>query len=161
MAFATKKPIEIEYMVWNGNNTPEIDEFMGDDLLKVACDDMLVIRTLEGEIYASIGDYIIKGVKGEFCTCKPDIFKLTYDLEEDLILEENDLTEKYLHNLFKGMDHKEKLLFISNLLNTMQIQEGKSFVLLAETGSQTMHSYSGNMIKMTKIIRNILKSKGF
>lgn len=39
----------------------------------------LVIKTLEGEHIASFGDYIIKGVKGEFYPCKPDIFKLTYE----------------------------------------------------------------------------------
>ena len=38
-----------------------------------------VIETLEGEMHADIGDYIIKGVQGEFYPCKPDIFKETYD----------------------------------------------------------------------------------
>lgn len=39
----------------------------------------LVIPTLEGEMRASIGDWIIKGVKGEFYPCKPDIFEMTYE----------------------------------------------------------------------------------
>jgi hypothetical protein len=39
----------------------------------------LVIKTLEGEHIANIGDYIIKGIKGEFYPCKEDIFKLTYE----------------------------------------------------------------------------------
>jgi hypothetical protein len=39
----------------------------------------LVIHTLEGNHYAGIGDWIIKGVKGEFYPCKPDIFAATYD----------------------------------------------------------------------------------
>jgi hypothetical protein len=39
----------------------------------------LVIKTLEGEHLASIGDYIIKGVNGEFYPCKPDIFHKTYE----------------------------------------------------------------------------------
>lgn len=38
----------------------------------------LVINTLEGEMIANIGDYIIKGIHGEFYPCKPDIFKKTY-----------------------------------------------------------------------------------
>jgi hypothetical protein len=42
----------------------------------------LRIQTLEGEIMASLGDYIIKGVKGEFYPCKPDIFAITYELAE-------------------------------------------------------------------------------
>jgi hypothetical protein len=37
------------------------------------------ITTLEGEMVASVGDYIIKGVAGELYPCKPDIFKATYD----------------------------------------------------------------------------------
>lgn len=40
----------------------------------------LVIPTLEGDHHALVGDYIIKGVKGEFYPCKPDIFTQTYDL---------------------------------------------------------------------------------
>jgi len=39
----------------------------------------LDIPTLEGTMHADFGDYIIKGVKGEFYPCKPDIFELTYD----------------------------------------------------------------------------------
>jgi hypothetical protein len=41
----------------------------------------LLIPTLEGEMMASLGDYIIRGVKGEFYPCKPDIFVATYDPE--------------------------------------------------------------------------------
>jgi hypothetical protein len=37
------------------------------------------IEMVEGVMVASIGDYIIKGVKGEFYPCKPDIFKQTYE----------------------------------------------------------------------------------
>ena len=39
----------------------------------------LTIHTLEGDMIASIGDYIIKGVNGEFYPCKPDIFEKTYE----------------------------------------------------------------------------------
>lgn len=39
----------------------------------------LIIGTLEGNMEASIGDYIIKGIKGEFYPCKPDIFEATYE----------------------------------------------------------------------------------
>lgn len=40
---------------------------------------MLIIKTLEGQMKAQIGDYIIKGVKGEFYVRKPDIFEQTYE----------------------------------------------------------------------------------
>jgi len=39
----------------------------------------LTIQTLEGDMLCSIGDWIIKGVNGEFYPCKPDIFKKTYE----------------------------------------------------------------------------------
>ena len=41
--------------------------------------DGLIIKTLEGDMRASIGDWIIKGVQGEFYPCKPDIFEKTYE----------------------------------------------------------------------------------
>jgi hypothetical protein len=40
------------------------------------------IHTLEGRMLAVTGDYIIKGVNGEFYPCKPNIFEKTYDLVE-------------------------------------------------------------------------------
>lgn len=39
----------------------------------------VIIDTLEGQMYASVGDYIITGVKGEVYPCKPDIFEATYE----------------------------------------------------------------------------------
>lgn len=43
-------------------------------------DDGIIIHTLEGDHLANYGDFIIKGVKGEFYPCKPDIFRATYQL---------------------------------------------------------------------------------
>lgn len=43
----------------------------------------LLIPTLEGVMLAIEGDYIIKGIKGEFYPCKPDIFEATYEIVED------------------------------------------------------------------------------
>ena len=72
-----KKPVIIESIQWTGKNLSEIDNFMGGIVeIKVTT---LVIHTLEGDMEASIGDYIIKGVNGEFYPCKPDIFDKTYD----------------------------------------------------------------------------------
>lgn len=42
----------------------------------------MFIPTLEGEMIASVGDWIIKGVKGEFYPCKPDIFEATYEMAD-------------------------------------------------------------------------------
>lgn len=44
---------------------------------------VIQIQTLEGEIDASFGDWIIRGVKGEFYPCKPDIFEMTYEEIKD------------------------------------------------------------------------------
>ncbi|MFA7708150.1 MAG: hypothetical protein WCX73_04320 [Candidatus Pacearchaeota archaeon] len=41
---------------------------------------ILLIPTLEGEMMCSLGDWIIKGVRGELYPCKPDIFDVTYEL---------------------------------------------------------------------------------
>lgn len=46
---------------------------------KIKNDEGIIIPTLEGDMLAKWGDYIIKGINGEFYPCKPDIFKLTYE----------------------------------------------------------------------------------
>lgn len=46
-------------------------------------DEKIIIHTLEGDMLASEGDYIITGVNGEQYPCKPDIFEKTYELVED------------------------------------------------------------------------------
>lgn len=77
-----KKPVEIEALQWTGDNRDEIWKFcsMAYFNTDVATGDLsLMVQTLEGSMQASIGDYIIKGVKDEFYPCKPDIFELTYD----------------------------------------------------------------------------------
>ena len=51
---------------------------LGKDIFEVKGDG-LIIKTLEGDMRASIGDWIIKGVQGELYPCKPDIFKETYE----------------------------------------------------------------------------------
>ena len=73
-----KRPLVIEAVRWDGSNENEIQAFMG-GYLKRVIGDMLFIGTLEGIMCASVGDYIVKGVKGEFYSCKPDIFAETYE----------------------------------------------------------------------------------
>lgn len=46
-------------------------------------DRKVIVHTLEGELLADVGDYIITGVNGEKYPCKPDIFEKTYDLVEE------------------------------------------------------------------------------
>ena len=81
-----KKPVEIEAVQFNGWNFEEIHAWM----LDLKCVDSsyfretMIIKTLEGDMTANIGDYIIKGVRGEFYPCKPDIFELTYEKQTTL-----------------------------------------------------------------------------
>lgn len=84
-----KKPVVIEAIKWNGNNYEDIQKFSDNKVRYYEWfqhnesgvnKDMLSIFTLEGKMEALIGDFIIKGVKGEFYPCKPDIFELTYEL---------------------------------------------------------------------------------
>ena len=67
-----KKPVIIEAIQWTGKNLSEIDNFMGGTVENKGT--TLIIHTLEGDMKANIGDYIIKGVNGEFYPCKSDLF---------------------------------------------------------------------------------------
>lgn len=82
-----KKPVVIEAELFDGSNHIDIYEFTnGQSSPRVSTNESfgmpLIIPTLEGDMIASPGDVIIKGVNGEFYPCKPDIFAKTYDLEE-------------------------------------------------------------------------------
>lgn len=80
-----KKPVEVEAMHFvnetkdivfnwiNCNKTADFDEYK---------QPILKIQTLEGIMTARFGDYIIKGVNGEFYPCKSDVFEKTYDIIE-------------------------------------------------------------------------------
>ena len=76
-----KKPVVIEAVQWTGENFEEISEFLG-KARRLIPSPVLQIYTLEGIMDASIDDFIIKGVQGEFYPCKPDIFELTYEAVE-------------------------------------------------------------------------------
>lgn len=83
-----KKPVVIEAMQFK-NDEPdtiiEIQEFMGGGEVRVSYvnpdNPVIKIETLEGVMDAAIGDFIIRGVKGEYYPCKPDIFEQTYEKE--------------------------------------------------------------------------------
>lgn len=87
-----KKPVAIEAIQWTGKNLIHVIRFTGqhasasdmhwedyEDLVRA---EGLKIFTLEGTHMASIGDWIIKGVVGEFYPCKPEIFSATYEPAE-------------------------------------------------------------------------------
>jgi hypothetical protein len=76
----TKKPVTIEAIQWTEENLPAIKEWLGENLVTYNEDLQIhYIKTLEGNMKITEGDYIIRGIKGEFYPCKPDIFYATYD----------------------------------------------------------------------------------
>lgn len=92
-----KKPVVIEAMEWDGtaeSATQIIDWALlydstisywcanGEECRQSVVSHALAIPTLEGTMYGSAGDFIIKGVSGEFYPCKPDIFQATYEVAE-------------------------------------------------------------------------------
>lgn len=74
-----KKPVVIAAVLWSGGNINEVMEFMSWRNASYDTSCGLQIHTLEGTHSADVGDYIIRGVKGEYYPCKPDIFAMTYD----------------------------------------------------------------------------------
>lgn len=97
-----KKPVVIEAIQWTGLNLEEIKSFVGGflqyDIIDTAWEVdkgaphvNMIIKTLEGEYICRKGDFIIKGVHGEFYPCKPDIFEKTYEkeMEQSNIVNEN------------------------------------------------------------------------
>ena len=77
------KPCEIEAIKWDGNNFKEIDEFTNHkatmQLMYSSRSYELVIATLEGDMMASVGDFIIKGLRRECYPCKPDVIHKKYE----------------------------------------------------------------------------------
>jgi hypothetical protein len=76
-----KKPVVIEavQLKFTTDSQDEIIQWSNNTIEK-GLDGGLRIPTLEGIMIANTGDYIIKGVNGEFYPCKPDIFMKTYSL---------------------------------------------------------------------------------
>lgn len=85
-----KKPVVIEAEKFDKEKWEEeisqakLSESFPMVLLSVIAGFQPVIETLEGDMKVNDGDYIIKGVQGEFYPCKPDIFEATYEVVEDV-----------------------------------------------------------------------------
>lgn len=86
MEVYTKKPVNIIAMQFTGDNFDEAVEFIGRANWDSDRDtgEGLFIETLEGTMLAREGDYIIRGVKGEFYSCREDIFLETYSHNPNL-----------------------------------------------------------------------------
>ena len=75
-----KKPIIIEALQWN-RNPSEFEETFGKDVFNyiIFLEDELSISTKEGIMAVMIGDWVIRGIAGEYYPCKSDIFEKTYE----------------------------------------------------------------------------------
>lgn len=77
-----KRPVEVEAVQWDGTaeGARPIIEWIGPAARHTDyTGPAILVQTLEGSMTARSGDWIIKGVKGEFYPCKPDIFAATYE----------------------------------------------------------------------------------
>lgn len=78
-----KRPVEVEAVQVMPGNDYAVEEFMrvtGVDLFEVLDQYKFMVKTLEGDMLVSEGDWLICGVAGEVYPCKPDIFAATYDI---------------------------------------------------------------------------------
>lgn len=75
-----KKPVVIDAICWNGDlaSVETLGTYTGSVSQELGAD-TLQIETLEGVMTANVGDWVIRGVKGEIYPCKPDIFQATYE----------------------------------------------------------------------------------
>ena len=81
-----KKPVIVEAIQYTDKTAEKVIDFIGNTKCTWSMNELgttLYLDTLEGGHEASQGDWIIKGVKGEFYPCKPDIFEATYEKIED------------------------------------------------------------------------------
>lgn len=84
---ATKLPVTIDAVQWLGDNAEEVSSFMFSAGWTDKEKKEVYIPTPEGTMVAKVGDYIIRGVSGEYYPCKPDIFEATYSIEPDTFLD--------------------------------------------------------------------------
>jgi hypothetical protein len=147
-----KKPVEIEAIQLTEENLDKIMEFCGDKIKSHPLTGV-VIETLEGNMTADKGDYIIKGIKGEFYPCKPDIFELTYEK-----VELSNRHKNALKNTFPDLVNKWETTGLLDINTTNKIDmgsllEGQDSQLLKEQINQLeeLNDYLRMLADMDKI----------
>lgn len=116
-----KKPVVIDAVRWMGDNTTEVIDWVINsdsgcaryhDAEEEGRTEYLAIDTPEGIMRANIGDWIIRGVKGEHYPCKPDIFRVTYErsdaVAEDSAVDTNTISDGY-HTFGELYAHRRAL----------------------------------------------------
>ena len=145
-----KKPVVIEAIQYNGINITEVEDFVGAKLPSVWLsieDTQLVIPTLEGDMKVSKGDYVIKGIKGEFYPCKPDVFEKTYDVVEDGV---------------RPQTFGEKAVGITfNPSGSDEVYEAKMLAAKQIDLLEKVHIKLTNDSANTSWVRNVLRTQAF
>ena len=141
-----KKPIVVEAVQYDGFNTGELNDFCGSSIFEPVGGSPF-IRTLEGDMTISKGDWVIKGVNGEFYPIKSEIFFKTYDVVESGVREQT-FGEKAVGITFNpsGADevHEAKML------------AAKQIDLL-----EKVHIKLTNDSANTSWVRNVLRTQAF
>ena len=141
-----KKPIVVEAVQYNGNNVQEILNFCGGTVV-VGMLNEITIKTLEGPLHVSDGDFIIKGVEGEFYPCKPDIFEKTYDVVEDGV---------------RLQTFGEKAVGITfNPSSSDEVHEAKMLAAKQIDLLEKVHIKLTNDSANTSWVRNVLRTQAF
>lgn len=131
---ATKKQITIDYIQYDGANFIEIQTFTGGTAFKPGGkSDVFMIPTLEGDMQATTGDYIIKGVKGEFYPCKPDIFEASYDFTPEKVY---DTAEYSSSNASKTLGNTTASQAKDNVKDIVFWGNGDLFKLIGKASSK-------------------------
>lgn len=139
MAKYRKKPVVIDaWQLTKENIEAGIPDWIDTEQVSIfgEANAFAEIHTLEGTMQASYGDYIIKGVQGEFYPCKPDIFEATYEVaeqssnvEEDLVaLSDFDLAAKRLtaRAYFRKLEIEDYRRKILKQVESKGVEFGKS-----------------------------------
>jgi len=136
-----KKPVVIEALQWDGTRVsadniskafPELItvRFIYDeDYTPFTTPYSWVIYTLEGTITAKPNDWIIKGIKGEFYPCKPDVFEISYDLVDapesflDRVIKEKAELAERTSKLKDFIDNNPKFDELTNINRILLINQ--------------------------------------
>ena len=151
-----KKPVVIEAIQFTTNNEPNdvemtrmVDWINAESDMKISSHNgtSIFINTLEGEMRAECGDWIIKGVNGEFYPCKPDVFEKTYDVVEDGV---------------RLQTFGEKAVGITfNPSSSDEVHEAKMLAAKQIDLLEKVHIKLTNDSANTSWVRNVLRTQAF
>jgi hypothetical protein len=129
-----KKPVVIQAIQWDGTEEKAIEIASNEDFegmldYKPGHFSGFFINTLEGQMEVSPNDYVIKGLKGEFYPCKPEIFELSYDSADApesfldrVIKEKAELAEK-TSKLDDFIENNPKFSELSNINRILLVNQ--------------------------------------